>query len=310
MKRIFQFIFLLMAFSACEKDITVDLPKADKKLVIEGKIEPGTPPFVILTKSMGYFDPTDLNTLENNFVHNAIITVSNGNYEATLTEFCSSSFTDEQLQALSVVAGLDYDALKSYNYCVYTSLDPQIFGELGKSYQLNIQTEGKNYTSTTKIPYPVPLDKLWFKAEKDSLGYVWTTLKEPDTLGNCYRWFAMRKSKDKSFIAPNGSAFEDKFVNATTFDFAYYRGANPGSEAEDDHNAEAGYFKKGDTVIVKFCSLDKPAYQFFRTYETNVANGGNPFASPAGVESNIKGENVLGVWAGYGPFIDTLYIPR
>ena len=200
--------------------------------------------------------------------------------------------------------------MRSFNYCIYSTLNPQLFGVLGKTYTLNILAEGKSYYSKTKIPFPVPLDSLWFKPEKDSLGFVWATLDEPDTMGNCYRWFAKRLGKDKSFIAPIGSAFEDQFINNTRFDFAYFRGSVPGSEREDDNNVEAGFFKIGDSIVVKFCSTDKSVYKFFRTYETNISNGGNPFASPSVVESNIIGDNVLGVWAGYGPFIDTLIIKK
>jgi hypothetical protein len=40
---------------SCQEEITLDLPKADDKLVIEGSIENGFPPYVIITKKWRLF---------------------------------------------------------------------------------------------------------------------------------------------------------------------------------------------------------------------------------------------------------------
>ena len=111
---------------------------------------------------------------------------------------------------------------------------------------------------------------------------------------------AMRAGKDSSFIPPFGSSFEDKFVNGTRFEFAFQRGSLLNSSAEDDINEEAGLFKKGDSVIVKFCSVDRTTFQFWRDAETQVANNGSPFSSPAPIRSNIIGG--LGLFASYNPY--------
>ena len=50
---------VVLGLSACEKEITVDLPKTEQKLVVEGTIEPGQPPIVLLTRTESYFDPLD-----------------------------------------------------------------------------------------------------------------------------------------------------------------------------------------------------------------------------------------------------------
>ena len=54
---------------SCQEEITLDLPKADDKLVIEGSIENGFPPYIIITKNGGYFDPIDSETFDNLFVN-------------------------------------------------------------------------------------------------------------------------------------------------------------------------------------------------------------------------------------------------
>ena len=71
---------------------------------------------------------------------------------------------------------------------------------------------------------------------------------------------------------------------------------------------ESGFFKKGDTVIVKFCTIDHSTFEFWRDAENQLGNNGSPFAVPSNVKSNIKGG--LGVWASYNSTIDTLFIPK
>jgi hypothetical protein len=131
-------------------------------------------------------------------------------------------------------------------------------------------------------------------------------MTEPATPGDHYRWFAKRIGKDQTFLAPLGSAFDDKFINGKTFDFAYDRAVLQGSTAADDNNIERGYFKRGDQVVVKFCTIGEKEFLFFRSYDANIVSNGNPFAAPSNLQSNINGENVLGVWCGYNPYFDTV----
>ncbi len=63
---------------SCEKEVEVDLPETEAKLVVEGTIEQGQPPIVILTRTQSYFAPTDLNSIAGIFVKDAVITVSDG----------------------------------------------------------------------------------------------------------------------------------------------------------------------------------------------------------------------------------------
>jgi hypothetical protein len=79
----------------------------------------------------------------------------------------------------------------------------------------------------------------------------------------------------------------------------------PNSTAIDDNNVEAGFYKKGDTVIVKFCSVDHATFQFWREAENQLQGSGSPFSVPLNVTSNINGG--LGLFASYSPVFDTIY---
>lgn len=284
---LFAFI-LLTVLSACEKNVTVDIPKADEQLVVEGYIENGQPALLVLSRTLPFFGSVNVNNVVQNTVQGARVIVTDGTTIDTL----------RQLPGIGVY---------------YSTL----LGEVGKTYSLLVEAEGKTVTAVTRIPGQLALDSTWWKVdgERDSLGFVWARMSEPDTLGNCYRWFARRinqytfgeeigRTKDSIFIAPLGSVFEDKFINGRTFDFSFPRGSVANSEKEDDLNEERFFFKRGDTIVVKFTTIDRDHFEFWRTAETQIQNNGNPFGSPAPITSNIRGG--LGIWGGYAATFDTV----
>ena len=306
------YLVAVLTLIACEKEITVDLPRTDPKIVVEGTIETGRPPLVLLTRTQNYFDPTSIESIAGSYISDAVVTIYDGNNTITLDRICSSSIPDDQLEAVAAAVGIDVNLLRQANICAWTKLDNTLLGQEGRTYRLDVQAEGNTLTSTTTIPGAVALDSLWFKLAQnnpgdDTLGFLWGTLSDPDTIGNAYRWFAQRINrdadgvpKDSRFLAPSFSAFEDRYVNGLTFDFSYNRGSEP--FGGDD--PEAGYYKVGDTVVVKFASMGTAEYRFYNSFANNVATQGDVFSNPANVRSNIEGG--LGIWAGLGVRLDTV----
>lgn len=319
------FVILAAIFSSCEKNITVDLPTAPVKIVVQGSIEAGQPPIVILSYSQGYFDPADYQALASSYVHDALVRVSNGVDTVTLIQYCTEDLTPDMLNLASQILGLPGPVIQALNICIYTTLDPTMFGEPGKVYKLWVDKDDHHLSSATKLNFPVIIDSLWFASPSgnasDSLGFIYGSMTDPDTLGNAYRWFAKRIShysyslpdslaeyrgqvKDLGFVTPMPSVFDDSFFNGLTFEFAYFRGRAAFSSKFDDNNAEAGYYKRGDTVVVRGTSIDRNAYLYFKSYENQLANQGSPFALPSNIKSNVIGG--LGVWVGYAAMYDTL----
>jgi hypothetical protein len=316
MKSILKYITVVVVLTlllSCEKEVDVNIPNIAPKLVVEGKIELNTNPIIILTKTTGYFDPTDLNSVAASFVDDATITISDGTSTNNMTKICSGSLTPPQQEALAQQLGIAAEILQSYNICGYTDA---MIGEEGKTYTININWQGETYSSATQIPTLVPLDSVWFKVEDnlDSLGFAWALLSDPTNVKNYYRWYTKRinhytfgdyfgKQKDDDFIAPSGSSFNDEFFNGLTFDFAYNRKSI--TDKADDKNNERSYFKVGDTIAIKFCTIDKGVYQFLNQAENQVLSTGSPFASPSNIQSNVN-NGALGIWAGYGITYDTI----
>jgi len=273
---------MLFGITSCRRDINIKLPEYKEKLVIEASIETGQPAQVMLSRSAPYFGNVDLSDPTQFFVKGAFVTVSDGVLTDTLTE---------------VFPGTGY-------YYIGT----KVLGQVGKSYALTVRVDDKTYTGSTSILNPIALDSLFFKWEQDTLGFCWGHLTEPAGQGNYYRWFAKRFSKDQFYAAPFSSAFDDKFVDGKSFDFGYERPAQPNQQTENGGDAERGYYKVGDTIVVKFCTLGQNEYEFWRSFYANKSSNSNPFSAPANIKNTIVGGDVLGAFCGYAPSFDTLIV--
>lgn len=283
MKRIFIFSLIILLINSCTKEITIDLPAPEKKIVVDGGIYLGEFAELNLTWSTGYFDPIDSASLANYLITSATVIVKDG--------------------ALVDTLHLAYDPNKPIPIVWKGSV---LLGQVGHTYNLTVIAEGKTATATSTIGYPVALDSTWFKLEapSDSFGFAWAHLTDPVGEGNGYRWFAKRITKDPSFMPPFGSAFDDRFIEGTSFDFGYNRPHNPGSTAPEDIGPNSYYYAIGDTILVQFCSIGQAEVNFFRTYEAAVMSNGNPFSAPNVIKTNVNGG--LGIFCGYSPSYDTI----
>lgn len=292
------FLATALLLVACEKEITVDLPVLPPQLVVEGFVEPGLPPFVILTRTQGYFDPLDADAVASTFVRDAVVTVDAGNGPVVLNLLCTTALTAEQRALLAEVTGLDPDLIAQVDICLYSSTNTALFGAVGRTYRLHIARGNEVLTSTTTIPAPVPLDSLWFQprrltADDDSVGFLWGRIQDPAGLGNSYRWYdrriSTRSGEDDQAVFSSGAinTFTDRYFDGGTYRF----------------NVN-GFRFPGDTVVVRFVSIGEAEYQFYRSYEANVASGGDLLGTPQNARGNIQGG--LGIWAGWGVHTDTV----
>ena len=77
-------IYITLVLFSCREEITLDLPQIDEQMVVQGSIENGFPPYIILTRNQGYFDPIDNNTFNNLFIDDAEITVWTKHSDGTI----------------------------------------------------------------------------------------------------------------------------------------------------------------------------------------------------------------------------------
>lgn len=280
------FFFALIFASSCEKEVNINLDNGEPRLVVEGAIESGLPPYVVLTKSIGYFAQIDLNTLQNSFVHDAEVTVSDGINSVKLIEY-----------------SIDTGANNRFSfYSIDTSKRPFFVGAYEKYYKLTIKLQGEDkvYEAVTKIPNPTPLDSIITilptvqPRENPDARLIKIFFKDPDTLGNNIRYFT-RRGNELFYAGLNGS-YNDEIINGTQFETALAAGENRGSNKGFD---SSGYFYPGENITLKWCATDKAVYDFWSTYEYALSTLGSPFATPIQVKTNINNGG-LGIWAGYG----------
>jgi len=285
---------LIVSLVSCQKEVHISLASSPPQVVVQGAIETGVPPYVILTSTISFFSDISLTTLQNSFLHGANIQVSDGTNTITLKEY-------------SFDTGMNN---KFYIYTIDTAhLTNLMLGQVNKSYTLTIVYNGSTYSSVTKIPAPKGLDTLWFGAPAqansktpDSAKQLFCNYTDPDTPGNYVRYFTKTNSEQ---YFPSG-IFSDEVVNGKTInDIALYAGY-PSSESAIGDSLR--YFYPGDTVTLKWCEIDQAVYTFWNTEQYASSAAGNPFASPINIKSNIS-NGALGVWAGYGSILYPFVVP-
>jgi hypothetical protein len=291
-----RFIILLNAvlflLSSCEREIKIDLEETSPKLVVEGTIENGEPPVIILTNSLNYFSGISAAMLANSFVRNAEVFVSSGSITHRLKEF-----------TIPGPGGVNF---------YYYSNDPAnpataIFGQLNKQYSLRIVAEGKEYTSTTSIPdITRRIDSVFWKLPPpgNDSNKVMVMIKATDKpgFGDYVRYYTKRNSEP--FYPGLNSVFDDQVIDGSSYEVQVERGVPRTGSQEEGYS----FFNKGDTVTLKLSNIDKATYDFWRTMEFSYASIGNPFSTPTKVTGNISG--ALGYFGGYASQFRTLIIPK
>jgi len=297
--------------------LDLDLPDPENSIVVEGFIENDVPPYVLLTRNSPFFGGFSLNDVSQYFVNGAYIRVANETDTVQLIEFCVQSLPAEVQAQAAAAFGFNFadTTAEIPNVCIYTV--PNIInyylgdtagvykGRLNTRYDLLIEVEGQVLTASTYIPGILPISlgiRPHDDPTKDSLVSVLVTYSDPDTSGNFLRYFTKRNS-EPFYTALSGSVYDDNLINGQSVTLPVERGQSPGAERNFD---VYGYFWKGDTVQVKFSSISKSHYDFWRTIEND--GGDSPFSSPIRIQTNINGG--LGIWGGYGSNVVEIIVPE
>lgn len=317
-------LFISLLFS-CEKEFTPQTTFEEPELVVEGYIQSGNgalPPYVILTRSLEYNRTIGQDILNNLFVHDATVTISDGTNSAQLQELCVSdlSFLPPFLQAaIANAIGIPEEAFsgQGLDFCVYADLvgilsNSGINPQEGGTYDLTIETtEFGIATAKTSIPPAVALDSITANDHpnfpiNDTLVELYGHFQDKPG-PNYYRIFSQRNSEamyPATSRGSNGSVTDDKIFDGQYFEFNIVRGQNSFEEFDFD---TFGFFERGDTITIRTSSLDYGHFRFFQTLEANSASQG-PFGTYVRVESNITGG--LGVWGGASFTEITKIIPQ
>lgn len=304
MKNIIFIFSLIVVATSCTKEVKIDIPGYKEQLVIDGRIETGQPPLVLISRSKDIYAPTNLDAYLNGFVSGATVTVSDGTNTVELEEICTDNLPPGSEELAAAIFGIPAEEISNYHLCAYTSFDPTIFGQVGKTYSLTVEFEGKTYTSSTSILQPTALVNTFWKPEGEltDYGYSWATLADTPGQYDAYRW-EVKYISENFFTKTFSPVFDDQFFDGLTFEFAY---ENPMSFEDETLDPQyLAFYKLGDTIVIKLSKMDEAVFEFMEKKYTQIYSAGNPFATPTNIPTNITG-GALGVWAGYSPWYDTL----
>ena len=322
---------------SCQEEITLDLPQSENKLVVQGAIEPGFPPYVILTTNQGYFEPINDNTYTDLFINQEDIesikiwSIKEGIKDSIFLEMLE---IEEDLMPVSfpiytIPIG---DLLNAAN-------DPgnYNFSKAGRTYHLEIKWKNQLITAETTIPEPTPLDCLWVEksetAQKDFKYDIRAVYSDPAEIQNniliqskrLEHWKIDSTScctselcycNDTNYLdsVPDPrliliDAGPDVLINGQSFETYFPRPRDEGGIPSGSYNTTHYKTRNNngtidslliphDIVLIKFCQIDEISLKFWRGVVRQFTTNGNPFSEPMNLPSNINGG--LGVWTGYG----------
>lgn len=310
MMRLVTYSLLLgLLLMACTKEVEVDIPGYEEKIVIDGRIETGQPPFVLLSTTKEVYAPTDVDAFLNGFITGATVTVSDGTNTVVLTEVCSGNLPPGTEELAAQILGIPVNQLSNFNICAYVGLDPAIWGQVGETYTLTVEHDGETYDAQTTLLPPVSLVNSFWKPEGalTNHGFSWAILADPVGQYDAYFWEAnvignaAGDTTETGFSPTFNPVFDDEFFDGLEFEFAY---ENPHSGVNVPDSARFLY-SLGDTVVIKLSKLDRVVFEYFEKKHIQLQTAGNPFATPTNIPTNLS-NGALGVWAGFSPAFDTL----
>jgi hypothetical protein len=253
------------------------------------------PPYVMLTRSFNYLGNLNTTQLENLYVHNAQVQVSDGTDSVMLQEICLNNIPPQLRGQVAGALGLgSIDSVK-LNVCIYADLTFKLHIAEGKKYDLKIIADGKTVTSSTTVPRLVPMDSVKWRynpnyPQNDSLFEARSFISDPANEKNYYRYFTKRNHEP--MYPGSRSVTEDNIFDGRSFEFPVRRAQSKYAPFDFRTN---GYFWRGDTAIIRLGNIDYDQFRFWQTTEANSGSN-SPFSSYVRTLSNIKGG--LGVWAG------------
>lgn len=258
--------YIIIALTSCSGDY----PKAEQKLVIEGWIENGEFPIVIVSLS-GNID-NDGDKIADFVAKWAKVTISDGDSTYIL------------------MGKPDKKYLPPY---VYTSYDFR--GEVGKTYALEVEYNDMKAMAVTSIPEPIEIDSIEINkvAGNDTLYSVNVVLSPEMTNKEYFRLRYRDYSTENRFYPSFLGTFYIAPGSSSSLSIPLYKAKR---KTIDDY---VPYFSNGSDIEIRLGHISEESYNIWCDYDNIVNFGSNVFfKQQIDLHSNIKGG--YGYWIGYG----------
>lgn len=272
MKKWWLYILTITAISCNDDNFNAEI-NLESKIVVEGWIEEGDLPQLLLSSSIPITEVIDSTNVLDHAIRSAKVTVSDG----------------QKIEVLRVKR--DKDRLPPFIY-----FGSEIIGEAGKTYTLKIEYLNRTVIATTTIPKSVPLISAEYVKNNaiDTTGYVFIKFDDPVNEKNYYQIATRIAEKEPIFVPAFYGNLDDKNFDSPRISMQVNRGVLifPKTKYKP-------YFTDGDLIFVKLRTINKDALDFWNSWQNEIVNSRNPiYPSNTSLKSNINGG--IGIWAGYG----------
>lgn len=246
MRKVACLLVITSLLSGCMKIIDVDLKNSDPQLVVEGIVTNSSPASVTISKSVPF-------STSNNFppVSGAIVRVADdAGGEYALTETSTGNYVNNAL-----------------------------VGVEGRTYNLTISLNGKEYKSSSTMPSQVNMDTILLEQIAFITENIWIVkpkYTDPPGFGNYYRFI----EKINNVRNPTIWVWDDKLSN---------NGVSTRPLIQGDST-----IKLNDTIEVEMQCIDRNIFRYFSALQSLQDNS----TTPANPDTNITG-GVLGYFSAH-----------
>lgn len=273
MNKIAIYILVIISALACQPSLDYKISGYTEKIIVEGWISNGEYPKVYLSLNVPLSEHIDTVTILEKVIRTAKVTVSDG----VKTEVLTSRWDKN-------------------NFPPYVYRGTEIKGEVGKTYYLTVDYSGYSLSAKTTIPVLADIQGLTFIPMKDNdslrILAVRVLISENDKKG--YTLYSNKKKEGVFYKTHNVYNESLSLKGEQSFIIT------PQPKISSPSYEEKGYFLKGDTVLLKVCTIDSVSTGFFKELSGNAGLGRNIFVGQTkSLNSNIS-EPGFGIWYGMG----------
>lgn len=265
MKKYIPILFLL-ALAACSKTEGA----GESWLVVEGWIENGDHPVVLVSESIGIATGREMaaKDLLEHVAKWAKVTVSDGTQTEVLTGIPDTRY---------------------FPPYVYTT--SKITGEVGKTYTLKVEYKDYKVEASTRIPKPVPIDTVYVQSVTDSIASLRIGFTDPPETGQYYKVFTKTENRDSHYHPSAMTNLSDESLDGYTEVFLY------STQRLMDY-VDFPNIRLGDVLWIKLCTMDRKSFDYWDNFEIMLASNAFSMYFESDLDSNLDGAQ--GYWAGYG----------
>ena len=292
------FVVLSLIASSCgnfERDIEIELPEVEKKLVVECYLTPGEPYRVLLTETKGYFDDLD----DCPIVKGATVIIKHNGVNDTLSEafYREEDCRFDNFFGILPFFNADYSRFYNYGSSTICARDYE------NSFELEVIDHNgeRNATATTRILPPVEIDSARSVFNEEDKAYALFFLQDDATQVNFYRILLHETSLTIEDSIPLITLANDPEFDATVDDARFFNGETISWGTNYD-------YQEGDTLIATVYHIDQAYHDYRETLADAQSSNGNPFAQPGRIISNIQGGTGVFTFLSYDR--DTLIIAK